>query len=600
MARTFGTAGDTINIGSPAVLDNLLASGSSLFCLAFVRTAGGQVFLLAKHAGIPTTGYLILIGGHPLDSFTTEGHVRVIVGTDANFLDLYGGANPGDDIVVQDEWTFLAVEISSAGAVKIYRSALKTPVTEVSGYHTAQALTGNLGADATGELHIGNAQASDDPLIGQHALACVYNKATAWALDDIRSIQLGMLTYLDCLRRGVAVTRATAIWQAVSGYKLLHYTASDGTLTDHSGNGNNGTLTGTTSGTDLQHVVVPRPGDLHDNLASGLASEDQVTHLAGADFSGLVVDTSATAYTAWVRAVGLDPATYPNQTTVGVDIDGAWERKLSATAQNAWTGVAVSGLSASSKRLDFRSGPRSVNTLGQALPWTGTVLGAVVFDATPTVIAPTARTRAALYFGDSAIMAGFLADSPGRYASPQVLRRNRPAWCDGVLMWSAGGLAWHDLCSDSTKRAATIALIQAQGVVRVGFSLMANDHGRNAWAAATAATSITTLLDDLLAAWPGHVDLFGLTITTAEASANSFGDTYPTWRTMLAGLVRQRVRYVNTLDWMTTDGLADAVHPSTAGHQTLYTSFSAEQAAARPFSHRLRAPVFPVALGRAA
>jgi len=137
-------------------------------------------------------------------------------------------------------------------APKLYKGTLSTPVAEMS-YSSQTVGSGSQGSDAALTAYIGNRGAVDrtfDGLIEHESLwdGDLSNGGTeTWRLDALR-----LCPYAALHRFSVGGTLIN-----LKGYYPLGESAASVCL-DHSGNGNNGTVTGTTVGASAPYLWTRR------------------------------------------------------------------------------------------------------------------------------------------------------------------------------------------------------------------------------------------------------------------------------------------------------------------------------------------------------
>lgn len=588
MARNFTVANSNkADYGSPAVLDDLIRAGNATLIVVGRRSSDADnQYLASKTSTVLTRGWEFLAGQR--SGGTTYGHIRLIIWTEGggggNYYDRESGnADTNANTMLKDEHTITAFTYDSAlsgnGKIKLFVSKLKDAIVESTAYTDSNAGSGTPCIDNDSNYYGWNLQRSSSlSMGGDGAWQIVFNRTLS--LLELRVVQQGVLMFA-----AGDTTRGINCIKSVSGYVMINHQLYDGTYVEYSGNTITPTLTGTSAGAEINEsssganqglIDSPASGtDFEDNVESGASYAEQTRYIYGSDFKRRRVTTTATAFTAWNYCT-FDPASFPNQTVLGYDVNGAETGKLSATAVGP-NSASVSGLSGSSKVLSFIDGPRSKPSLASVAPFDGTFYTLAIFDATFTAIAPTARAAPIVACGDSILTGGFVADYPQKYGAFQVLRRALPVWADGVISYGAGGLSWYDLASDSTKRADTVAKLTDCDPAVIAISVTgANDKGRNAWSTATATTPVQTLLSDLLAAFSGRIHLFDCTITLDESSTNSFGEDITDWRAFIAALPAavdpSRITYSSMIGVLTTSEISgDNVHPTTAGHQILDT-----------------------------
>ena len=190
------------------------------------RTAGWFFYL--KNDAAPLASILLVIGA------TGEAQATAVANT-----------------IVLNVWQFVAgtwVGTVGTNAPKLYRGTLSTPVAEVS-YASTYLGSGTQGSDAALEGFIGNRGAADRTFNGPIEHPSVWDNALSLAqLDALR-----LRPYAPFHR--FATAAGTVI--NLKGYWPLTESAA-ATCLDHSGNGSNGTVTGTTVGASAPYLWTRR------------------------------------------------------------------------------------------------------------------------------------------------------------------------------------------------------------------------------------------------------------------------------------------------------------------------------------------------------
>jgi len=245
MSRDFNGTTDLINLGSPAALDDIGGVDGPRTVAAWIyptgwgegnygriwdkgtfRTAGWFFYL--KNDAAPLASILLVIGA------TGEAQATAVANT-----------------IVLNVWQFVAgtwVGTVGTNAPKLYRGTLSTPVAEVS-YASTNLGSGTQGSDAALEGFIGNRGAADRTFNGPIEHPSVWDNALSLAqLDALR-----LRPYAPFHR--FATAAGTVI--NLKGYWPLTESAA-ATCRDHSGNGSNGTVTGTTVGVNAPYLWTRR------------------------------------------------------------------------------------------------------------------------------------------------------------------------------------------------------------------------------------------------------------------------------------------------------------------------------------------------------
>jgi hypothetical protein len=611
LGRTFTAASATHgwNGGSPAALDDLLSSQHTMVLAVLRRTAdASQLGVAGKSTAFASNGWQFQLD-NGISPNATYGHPRLIIGTDGTLLAVSGGTvDTSADACALNAWEVAGFTYDGTAAiananVKMYRGALDTPITEVSGYDAATTPSGTIGSDASADVTGFTRDGGLTPSAfgGQGGFLLVYKRNAAFSDTDRWHAQLGVLTYLDALRRGGSTARAVDLWNLVTGAQLLLHIGADGTPTDHA-NANNGTLTSASVGVAPPMVFAPTADDFHDDLGVGESTAEQDDYYHTSDFARVELDTPATAGRAWMRAT-MDPTgQLAPVAKLGIDVDGVFSQALEPTATGVQT-VAFSGLSSATKRLAIINSPRGSNSINDDFRGAleGVFLQAVVLDAGALVVAPTVPSAALVVCGHSTPVGGFYADPPQEKAPYQQLRRDPPAWSDAVVQWAAGGLAFYNACHDATARTNSIALLTKWNPRKIIIELGANDKGRDAWSTATAESNIVAWLNGLLAAFDGVIELHDIYTGAASfespANTNAFGEDNQDWRDFTATLPAltnpARVTF-ETLDSAVTvpDNLfpSDEIHVNNDGADELFAYLAPLQASVlRPFDASIAA-----------
>lgn len=593
MARLFdGTSGtDELDFGSPAVLDDLPINFdyTLIVCVGRRTEDAGTLGLYGKSGGLTTRGISFWLD-NPVTPFATFGHLRACVGTDGS--PFVRSSNPNDtttDCAVLNQQEIWVAQHNAAftSGFKFYRSALDTWVTEVSSYNNEASGTGNIGSDAGDNAQFGLCDAvGADPFGGDLGFCLVYARdTTEYSIADIQRIQSGIWSYLYAVQTGGSTARAVAIWQSVTGYKLLTYLASDGTDTDHSGNAINGTLTGTDPGTNDPDWFVPTDFDDDNESAYSSDQREQTDYRYTSAHARKSFTTTATGGTVLFYRT-LDGA-YDDQGVIGLLVDGTYTDTLTSNGSTGRQRDTFTGLAGSSKTVTLQNGARSAPA--GTRPYEGTFLIAVKFNAGATEVASTTRTKALMAIGDS-VLAGFLLNPPQEDAPIQQLRISgfSPTY-DGVFDEGAGGLELFDIAGDSTKRAEYVSVLTNGNPKRILIQLAANDKLSDR-TIANYTTWLDTFCDDLLAdvGFTGKITLATVTdwAATPEAATNGNGDVIEDFRQAIRDVVTsqassrvQLCEIGNGLLDPATDLNADGVHLNITGANILrpvYQDFTSD------------------------
>jgi hypothetical protein len=589
MARSFGASGSDATLfltGSGFTALNDLAQGNFTYGVVGRRTSdNNNLYLGGKNPGSSTSAGWEFLTGFNVGG-ANPGHLRLLVWTNGTRYDVSAGtADTSNTTILNQHEMMVATWAQSTGAVKMYRGPIESPIKEVTAYTNNTTGTGTASTtDAPGVLKAWNIPRGSQalPFNGDGSWVFVYNRVLNQ--NELQVVQEGILTYrAGCeVTSSVIQTRGVNIMKSISGYVLLNYQDASGNFFEYSGNAITASNSGTAFSIGAESSNWVSPLQFEDDLEYSIP--EQTIYRYTTEFAKFTVSSSATQFTAWYRTT-LDPATYPSQSVLAYSINNALPVKLASAVLNttgsttpAFNSASIAGLTGSNKAISFINGARS-HPSGSPEPHQGTYLTLAQFNAPATIIAPPARTNRMVAIGDS-IQEGFLADIPQQYAGLQTLRQNLPAWLDSVQMWGAGGNALYDYFVDAATTTGSINRIVSSSMPRtVVIALMANDQGRAYWSTATAKPAVLGGINLLLKNFSGSIYLIPATPTNNETNSNSFGETYPTWRAMLATLPvsssdSSRVFYVDTMSppWVNTGSqMADSVHPNTSGHQSIAT-----------------------------
>lgn len=219
MALNF-TSTDRVNIGSGAIIDNV-NTGTFIFLARPTSTADGRLFQKGLFAN---NNYINVIYGAGSASLRLERHrattTLIISATLANF-----------SAHATNQWNWYAYVWDTAGAngdQKLYIGNLTAPFAEPSAYASQVVGAGTPGDNSGEDGVIGNNINGAVPFPGRIDRAIKYGAKLT--LDQLISIQFGNAIYPN------RILDTKIGWNGT------------GTQPDWSGNGNNGTVTGTTVG----------------------------------------------------------------------------------------------------------------------------------------------------------------------------------------------------------------------------------------------------------------------------------------------------------------------------------------------------------------
>lgn len=215
-ALTFGAVtSDRVNIGSGTTIDNL--NPLTFGCWIYPTTITSGRRIMTKGLGTGTQHSFLV---------ATGGNLDYIRGRGASQSDYITNSAP---IVTTDKWYFVVATYDSAAtpAGHIYTGDLTSAATEAT-YATASDGSGTVFDDSANDLVIGNRHSATFNVAFQGKIAaCFYNNA---------ALSLGQIIVLQW--RPTVISSTKGFW--LFGYNNV------GTQTDYSGNGNAGTITGST------------------------------------------------------------------------------------------------------------------------------------------------------------------------------------------------------------------------------------------------------------------------------------------------------------------------------------------------------------------
>lgn len=591
---------DGASLGSPSVVDNLFGSNKTMGVFTLRRNADtSQIGIAGKSTALLTSGWTFF-ADNGISPNTTYGHLRMIVGTSGVPLARSAGAtDSATDAMVLDAHEIVGFTWDGDAAIanancKLFRAPIDEWISEVSGYNDVTTPTGTVGADASADLSflrsdVVGASETKRSWSGDGGLCLLYNRATAYTVEDMRRVQIGVWAYLDAVEHGTSTARAVAILQSVSGYVVLGYLASDGTWTDHTSN-TSITLTGTSAGTDDTNWFVRSEfdddrEDLYASVSGGDLRE-QFDYRYTSSHARQSFVTAATAGTVLFHRT-LD-GTYDDQGVIGLLVNDAYSATLSSNGSVGRQRATFSGLSGSSKTVTLQNGCRSAPG---ARPYEGTFLVAVRLNAAATVVAPTTSKLSIVCIGDS-VLDGFLLNPPQEDAPIQQLRISgfSPTYTK-VVSLGAGGLSLFDIAGDSTKRAAYAAILTDGNPRRILIQLGANDQisGASEWDVDQFETGLDALCAAILAVsgFSGRITLATITDWGAGlGGANGNGDTIEDFRQAIRDVVTSQAssrvalcEIANGLLTPATDLDADGVHLNITGANKLrpvYQDFTSD------------------------
>lgn len=295
------------------------------------------------------------------------------------------------------------------------------------------------------------------------------------------------------------------------------------------------------------------------------AVTDQGSHYETSSWARAVYDTDATVM--WVHSWNNIYGTYPQYTSLGVIVDGAYYGSVTPTLAGDARGLVL--LPEGSKRVEIVNGLTSK----PASTLIGTYLTSIEADAPLTRVMP-ADTGGLIFYGDS-ITVGADALPPMRDAAMALVRAAAP---EPVGMEAYGWRSLYDDCADAIKRAAFVAKIVARNPGKLWLAIGTNDYGLNKWSAASFGAAYAALMDDLHAALPGLAIFAQSPLIRSTETANGSGSTTDDYRdqVLAAATGRAWVTYVDGKSILTTAVLSDGIHPTSAGHATWAAAIIAE------------------------
>jgi hypothetical protein len=222
MALDMTTSGSFVDHGSAATVDDVLAAGVATLWAWVYRTANGANQRIIAKTSLTTNGWNFLC-----DNGAGEGALRLRVVRATTATDFVSNAGA----IALTTWTFVCATFddSATPKVKLYTGLLGTIPTETT-YTTSTAGTGTVAVDAAASLYVGNAPINTTlPFKGRIARGGLIARTLTLA-PQIQELWSASRWRGTPLRANVADTR------------LLFDYPSTTSITDLSGNGNNGTL----------------------------------------------------------------------------------------------------------------------------------------------------------------------------------------------------------------------------------------------------------------------------------------------------------------------------------------------------------------------
>ena len=317
--------------------------------------------------------------------------------------------------------------------------------------------------------------------------------------------------------------------------------------------------------TDLESFAATRlaitPTYAIQSFGHSRAARLTPTYAEGSAFSTSTWDTSATSVD--VDYVSNIFPSYPAFASVSVYIDGSF---YSSTDCPASSGTLTLSLPAGAKRVQILNGAQSL--INNSV--TGTWVTSATFNAAATPVVPV--NSGVVVYGDS-ITIGQASTPVGDKAWTMLVRKAKSDHQVSLEAWGSRSL--FDDASSSYRQSAFVKNIVGFNPSVIWLAIGTNDYGLNKWGAASFGAAYGQILDALHAAIPSAVIYAQTPLLRTVESANGSGSTLQNYRDQIASAVSTRTAYATLVDGtaiMTTAGLSDGVHPTTAGH-ALYASY---------------------------
>ena len=249
--------------------------------------------------------------------------------------------------------------------------------------------------------------------------------------------------------------------------------------------------------------------------------------------------------------------TYPDVSDLGIRVNGV--DKIA---------VEPGAVGTIHKTIDLGVGLKTVDIINglQSKPSAriGSYACSLAFNKAAAKQNPASTPRILLY-GDS-IHVGGNADNPSLEGVAQLVRN---AYSGSLLLEAWGYRSLYDDCVDEAARIAFVSHIANQSPSIIWLGIGTNDYGLSKWTAANFGTAYADLLDKLHVALPSAAIYAQTPVVRATETANAVGSTMAEYRTQISTAQSTRSEYCTLVDGteiLTTDDLADGVHPTTAGH----------------------------------
>lgn len=235
MSYNFRT-GQFVNHGSAASLDNLAQASGGFTTWSWVYRAanGNNQHIISKD--VTLNGWLLAQVNSP-----ANGCLRGIVWrTGASDADAISSGS----VIALDTPTFAAMTFDTAASptIKLFTGTVSVAVAEVS-YNTQASGAGTPDSDSAADLYVGNLNRSTTLFWqGSVQMGGIISGSTLSAaqLETIRGLTVNAI---------VSDTDLSDVQAAFAHVLLFNYQAAN--VTDRSGTGNNGTVTGAQSGPDF-------------------------------------------------------------------------------------------------------------------------------------------------------------------------------------------------------------------------------------------------------------------------------------------------------------------------------------------------------------
>lgn len=283
----------------------------------------------------------------------------------------------------------------------------------------------------------------------------------------------------------------------------------------------------------------------------------------------LRIQTGAGCYGIVVSVVSV--VSTANDKSLGVFIDGAWSQSLTPTSTGADETFVIS--------LDGLSHVVEIVNGWQQLGNAGSFIRRIAFSGgTASVLPNPSASRRLVVYGDSIALGAVAAVMP-RDGWIAKLRTTFPG---RISLEGWGGRSLYGDSADIPALAARlVGLCFGAGVREIWDAIGTNDWGVTGgdWNAADFGAGVGALYDAIHALDSG-IRIYSQTpiITLAEAKENAFGEVIGDYRAVKAAQVAARAAWVTGVDGtalVTSAEIdADGLHPTTAGHATLFAGIS--------------------------